>query len=211
MRFAAFLVFVALAIGLLAQGIPMPPGLDIMNKPLMLLQRAEVEKELKLDGKQKSEIKKVTKEYNDAMNALAKEAQTNPAAGMNLFGKVEPMADEYSKKAIVHLTPEQAKRLTEIGYQCEGNMCLTRPAVQEALALDDAQKSVINDIAKDVRKNRMSIMMTNARDPKKMKSELEKYRVQTDEALVKALSPEQQVKLRELMGAPFKDLKKIIG
>ncbi len=202
MKRLATLVFAAAALAMAsAQIAQMVDREKMVATPLMMLQHAAVQKELKMSGKQRDEIKKINADFTNSMADLQK--QNNIAA----FTKANEEAAATEAKMLAVLDDAQSARFKEIRYQVLGMRSLGEPEVQAALALTKEQKSAIADFEKAARQGALSAM----RGGPSALDRWNKGRDKREEELAKILTPEQDSKLKAMFGAPFKDVKKVRG
>ncbi len=116
-------------------------------------------------------------------------------------------AEEQKAAIAAILKPEQVTRLSEIGYQLQGNMALMQADTQKALGLDEKQIASIKDL-QTKQQEALQALMQKMRDQELTREELqEKMTKNTDimkAELGKILKADQAVKLKAMGGTkPF--------
>jgi hypothetical protein len=199
-RIVASIVLLCLAGATLAQLMSMLDPVRMRSMPLTMLNHPAVQGELKLTGKQKSDLKKI----NDDLNKSSQSARGNDFAA---FGQLKAKMEESNKQALDLLDEPQRARFTEIRYQVLGMRSLNEPEVQTALALSDEQKAA----AKAFEKAEFDGLMGAApKGPKAMEA-WTKGADEREKEAAKILNADQAAKFETLKGKPFKDAKKVRG
>ncbi len=198
MRLVLATTLFAIATFAQAQLMSMADPNKMMAMPQMLLQNAPVQKELKLSGKQKADIKKISDDFIKSMQAASQSTMADLKAAEAKF-------DGASRKLIEVLDESQRLRFREIRYQVLGMLSLGEADVQAALALTDEQKGSVAAYEKE---ERNGYLETARKGPSAMKSWRD-GRTKREEAIAKILNTEQSLKLQELFGKPFAAAKKI--
>ena len=116
-------------------------------------------------------------------------------------------AEEQKAAIAAILSPAQVTRLTEIGYQVQGNMAILQADTQKALGLDEKQIASIKDL-QTKQQEAMQALMQKMRDQELTREELtEKMTKNTDimkAELGKILKADQAAKLKAMGGTkPF--------
>ncbi|QYK56494.1 MAG: hypothetical protein KF733_03215 [Fimbriimonadaceae bacterium] len=171
-----------------------------------LLQRPDVQADLKLTSDQKSKLDALQAKMRDAMQGMRGNAGQggDRQAMMQEFAKMRQENDKAVKEI---LTPQQAKRLDELDIQIAGNGVLVRPEIQEKLGLSDDQKKQIADLQQrmfDTMRETMDRVQNQEIDREEAQAETQNLRKKNEEAMGAVLTAEQKAKLKELGGAPFK-------
>ena len=172
----------------------------VVASPMYLLQNAAVQKELKLSGKQKSEIKKIC----DELTKAGRGADPN---SMGALSQMNAAFSEADRKLMEQLDEPQKLRFREIRYQVLAMRSLGESEVQAALEMTDDQKLKVKEYEKAERDGFLETARKGASGLKNWN----KGRDKREEELAKILTTVQAEKLKALMGAPFKDAKKIRG
>jgi len=175
---------------------------------LQLLQRPDVQKDLKLSEDQKKAIAKVQEESQAAMRARMEELRSGGGGGdreamMAEFQKMQK-ANEDKVKAV--LTPEQQKRIKQIGIQMAGNRVVMREDIQKELGIDAAQKQKLDALQAAMQEANQAIMQRmrdQEIDREQMTELMNKNNKTMDDEIAKVLTEEQKGKLKEMSGPKF--------
>ena len=114
---------------------------------------------------------------------------------------------EMQKQVAEILTPDQAKRLKEIGIQIAGVQAVVDPAVQKDLGLDTAQLDKIKGIQSKYQEAMTSVrqrMRSQEIDREKATEAMKTNNDTLKAEIEKVLTPAQAEKLKTLGGKPFK-------
>lgn len=189
---------IAVAFGIAqAQMMQLMDPQKMMASPPFLLQNASVQGELRLSGKQKSEIKKIMEEFTKSTGG-------GKVASLSEFNE---KFTETDRKLLEQLDDTQRKRFSEVRYQVLSMRSLAEPDIQAALALTEEQKLAVQEFEKS---ERNGYLESAGKGPNGMKS-WANGRERREAEYAKMLTAEQATKLKELFGPPFKDAKKIRG
>jgi hypothetical protein len=175
--------------------------------PMMLFSNDSVKNELKLSGKQKSDIKKILDANNKAMSELSRSTGNDMAAGMAAMKKIEESQTKAEADIMALLDDGQKTRFAQIRYQVLGARSLELPEVQAAVGLSEDQKAMVQQYAKSVRSGALDSIR---KGPGALKG-WNKDRPKREEEHLKMLSAEQAEKYKAIMGPEFKGVKKIQG
>ena len=175
--------------------------------PTMLFSNDSVKNELKLSGKQKSDIKKILYANNKAMSDLSRSAGNDMAAGMAAMKKIEESQAKAEAEIMALLDDGQKTRFAQVRYQVLGARSLELPEVQAAVGLSEEQKATVQQYAKSVRSGALDSIR---KGPGALKG-WNKDRPKREEEHLKMLSAEQAEKYKALLGPEFKGAKKIQG
>lgn len=200
MRILLATILFAVAVVAQAQFMSMADPNKMMAMPQMLLHNAAVQKELKLSGKQKADIKKITSEF-----AASMQGSSQPTMGD--LKAIEAKFAETDRKLLEVLDEPQGLRFREVRYQVLGMISLAETEVQATLALTDEQKASAAAYEKEERNG----YLESARKGSGAMKSWSKGRAKREEAIAKILTPEQAASLQTLFGKPFAEAKKIRG
>jgi len=200
MRLVLATILLAIATFAQAQLMNMADPNKMMAMPQMLLQNTAVQKELKLSGKQKADLKKIN---DDFMKSMQSGSQGTAAD----YRAIEAKFAESERKLLEILDEPQRLRFREIRYQILGMLSLEEADVQAALVLTDEQKGSVAAYEKE---ERNGYLESARKGPNAMKS-WRNGRAKREEAIAKVLNAEQAMKLKDLFGKPFSEAKKIRG
>ncbi len=187
----------------------MPDFLSATKSPLMLLERSDVAKEVKLDKAQKEEIKKLSKALQEKMEGASKGTNPNDfGAAFGAMGELNKDMEEASAKAMALLTPEQMPRFQGLRLQFNGPKLLKEAEFAKMLELTEDQQAKIKEIAGSELSRIMAGMQGGGRGAaNKMKEAIKS--IATD--IMALLTPEQTTKYKEIEGKEFGPAKKERG
>jgi hypothetical protein len=174
--------------------------------PAQLLMNKSVQEELKLDKEQiekaTAAIQKVREDMKDDLAKL-REQDTSREERMEIGKKL----NEATSKALADIVkPEQAKRLKQIQLQVQGPRVFMDPDVEKALSLTDEQKQDIQKANQESFQKIREMFQDAQGDQEKMRemrTKITAMNKENMEKLAKSLKPEQQTKLKEMLGKPF--------
>jgi DNA-binding TFAR19-related protein (PDSD5 family) len=164
---------------------------------IMLLRQKSVQEELKLTDVHGKKIH----EFASEQWKKAKEIHKLPADQQDT--KYEALSHENEKFLSSLLTPDQRKRLDQIGLQVAGLLSAGRPEVATALKLTAEQKNKLQELHKEARKEFMAIH-NETKDERTKEAELKKLHEINHKRLTELLTPEQQQIWKALAGPEFK-------
>jgi len=177
------------------------PTLKIENQPmggpppLLLLQQKDVQKELKLTSEQMTKLKEAfdkQKQETQALRELQGDARQERVRELM-------RADHKTMHAI--LQPDQQKRLRQIMLQEQGAPAFAHPRVARELNISDDQEQKIEDILDTAGRKMRSLYRNGQADSGRQQAEdLDK---QTTTSILDVLTPEQKMKWKQMVGAPF--------
>lgn len=144
-----------------------------------LLVNPQVQQELNLTDEQKDQLQKVGETV------------------------MEDVRKAMEKKVAEILTPEQLKRVKQIELQQRGVMVLADPEVAAELGLTEDQKSQLNQIQEDARKQMREAWQSGQGGGGNMWQKIQEMRRENEKKAMEVLTPEQKTKLAEMMGEPF--------
>lgn len=179
-----------------------------MASPATLLQREEVQDELKLTDDQKSKLTDLRSKMQDKM----RETFQGLSAGgerpdrTKMQAAMKKVMDEIQKDLDGILTPEQNTRIKELTIQRQGNMAIANEDTAKALGLTDDQKAKVKTLqAKQA--EAMTALFEKMRDGEldrdAMRTKMESNQKILAEEMGKILTEEQKTKLKEMGGKPF--------
>jgi len=171
----------------------MPEGATVK---LLLLRQKSVQKELKLS----SDVIKKTMEFTETQSEAARKAvKLDEAARKKEFVK---LVKENEKFLTDNLDEKQSKRLNQIMMQFTALAHLTKPEAAKELKLSDDQVKKLKELQTESRKALVELM-----DSKEAKGKSEKFaklRETTRKKILDVLTDDQEKKVREMAGEPFK-------
>lgn len=211
-----FKVLVALTIALLSASVAYAQGGGMMmmggpggaGSDAMLLQRPDVQKELKLSDDTIKKLGEIQSAMQTQLREKFQEMQQGGEMNQEAMQKfIQDLMKETSKKQLALLNDSQKKRLHEVAIQIAGNSAILREDVQKDLGLTDDQKSQIK-MAQDKNQTEMQGLIEQMRngeiDREEMMPKMQKIRESLSEALAKILTDADKAKLKALGGAEFK-------
>jgi Spy/CpxP family protein refolding chaperone len=189
-------------------GMRMMGGMGVMPTSF-LLQRQDVQEELKITDEQKDKLQQLREEFQQKMMAEFQNGgggQPGQPPSNERRVAMQKMMEESGKASDAILTPEQRKRGREIAIQLAGSMAVTDKQVATDLGLTDAQKKTIADLQnKQQEANRA--LMEKARSGEiewqQIGESMQKNSKVMDAEIAKVLTAEQRKKLSDMGGAKF--------
>jgi Spy/CpxP family protein refolding chaperone len=164
-----------------------------------LLNRRQVQEELKLTEEQVKQLKEISQKMIKQMEEL------KDLKGPTRFDKMVEKFREADEAVSSVLRPEQRKRLKQLALQMQGLRALATPEVAKELSLTDEQKKKIQEALEGARKqapDREDFDTPEFRaEARQRMAELMK---KTREKVLAMLTDEQRVKWKEMLGEPFK-------
>ncbi|MGV3618257.1 MAG: hypothetical protein ACO1SV_23260 [Fimbriimonas sp.] len=175
--------------------------------PAQLLQREEVQTELKLTDDQKTKLSGLQDKMRDKMREMFAGGgggeRPDPTKMREAFTKVN---EEIQKEVDAILTPEQQKRLKELSVQRAGNGAVMIPSVAKDLGITDEQKTKIENLQKlqgEATQALFQKMRDGELDGEQMREKMTANQKALDEEIGKVLTEAQKTKLKEMAGKPF--------
>lgn len=178
------------------------------GNPSMLLQRDDVQSELKITDDQKAKLSEFNQTMMDEGRAAFQEASSGGGRpDQAVLAKVFAKLQEKSTKELAKiLTPEQSKRLKELWFQRSGNGVVLNKDVQKELGITADQLTKITDLQKtanDANRSLFEKVRSGEIDREEVRSKMEKNQKVLNEAIGKLLTDAQKAKIKEASGAPF--------
>lgn len=174
------------------------------GSPVQLLQREEVQTELKLTEDQKSKLSGLQQKMMDKMRESFQGGERPSQEKMReIFTKV---GEEIQKEVDGILTPEQNKRLKELAVQRSGNAAVLNPATAKELGLTEEQNTKIKSLQEKQNEANQAIGEKIRNGELEGREGFEKMQANQkvfDEELGKILTEAQKTKLKEMGGKPF--------
>jgi hypothetical protein len=172
---------------------PVPSGTTIK---LLLLRQKSVQQELEIGP---DEVKKIM-EFTTAESAAAhKASEMGEALSKEAHERLERLNQQFLTTT---LNAKQSQRLDQITMQFAALTLLTKPEVARALSLSEEQQQKLKDLQKEARKELEDVLDTADRAARTEK--FAKLREETRTKILALLTDEQQAKVREMAGPPFK-------
>lgn len=175
---------------------------------LMLVNRKDVQADLKLSEDQIKKINDLRDKMQEDMRSMFQNMQASGGGGdrQAMQDSMKKMNDEYKAKLDGILSADQQKRVKEINVQLQKNRAIMDPDVQKELGITSEQKSKIDDLQQK-QQEAMQELMTKVRnqemDRTAMQDTMRKNNDIMDAELGKILTADQANKLKAMGGAPF--------
>lgn len=157
----------------------------------MLLNRADVQRELNLTEQQKAKINEMQQAQRAAMQELR---NLPPQERRQRMQEIRQKNDPTSV-----LNEEQKKRLKELELQWLGPMALMNPEVAKEVGLTAEQQSKIQGLARE----QMQQMRGQFQGGGQPGANLEQARQQLENRILEILTPAQRQKWQQMQGKPF--------
>lgn len=178
-------------------GMAMPPS--------MLLQRDDVQADLKLTTDQKDKLAEIQEKSREEMRAQFQPG-TRPDRE-TMMKNFQKMQEKVTKEVNTVLTADQQKRLKQIAIQLNGSNSLLQKDVQKDLGLTTEQIAKIDSLQKglqDASKKLMEKVQSQELSWQEVMPKMEANGKTFKESLEKVMTDAQKAKLKELGGEPFK-------
>ncbi|MCW5942972.1 MAG: hypothetical protein KIS66_12115 [Fimbriimonadaceae bacterium] len=186
------------------QGMMMGPGGGGIG---MLVNRPDVQTELKLTDDQKKKLEAISQKSRDDRRAMMEEMRGGGGDRDAIMEKMRTMQTAQDKAINEVLTPDQKKRVSELAVQMAGSRYAMTPEGQKALGITSEQKSKLEELQRkqqEAMQGMFERMRNGEMDREEMQSTMQKATKVMDEEIAKVLTAEQKTKLEELKGKPFK-------
>jgi hypothetical protein len=187
------------------QGMRMMGGGD--SSGLMLLQRADVQKEIVVTDDQKSKLDAVRQKMMEDMRAQFQGGGGQPPDREAMQKTMQTMMDNMKKEAEKILTKDQMTRLHELAIQIAGNNAATWADVQKEIGVTDDQKAKIKDLQSKQQEANQALFQ-KMRDQEITREELQDAMKKNTDSfnteLGKILTDAQKAKLKTMGGKEFK-------
>ena len=181
-----------------------------MGGPASLINRTDVQEDLKLTAAQKEGLTKLQEKQQEERRAMMEEMRNSGGGGFDREAMTKMMQESQAKneKAVnALLEPAQVTRLKEIWVQLQGNRAILDAKIQEELGFDQAQKDAVKAL-QDKQAEAMQSLMEKMRNQEIDREQMTEISTKNNETLNtelgKIMKPEQAAKLKTMGGAPFK-------
>jgi hypothetical protein len=174
------------------------------SDPLQLIYRKDVQRDLKLELAVRNRFANLHDKQQNELNLARRQNRRNPA---NLVEAEEKQRQETQAKIDELLTESQKKRLSEIALQLQGESSVLQSGVQKAIEAspDQVQQFQEKLAERDAKIARLQLeLQTRATQPNQVQIRVQEIQKELHEALAGLLTEQQNAKLKELFGAPFK-------
>jgi hypothetical protein len=164
---------------------------------IVLLRQHSVQKELNISDLHGKKIH----EFADQQWKKALEIHKLPKIEQD--AKYDVLARENEKFLSEILSPDQKKRLDQIGMQVAGLLWVGRPEVESALKLTSDQRMKLKELHKEAHKEAMAILK-ETKDENAKHEELKKHHEVNKMRLMELLTPQQKETWKAMVGPEFK-------
>lgn len=183
-------------------------GFGQMQDPsgAFLVNREDVQGEIKLTADQKSKLDAIRQAQREKM----REAFQNGGGGGDreaMMAAMQKMQAENTKETMAVLTDEQKKRLKELAIQRMGNSAITNADLQKELGVTDDQKAKIKELQDKQAAAQRALgekMQNQEIDMQQMRESMTKNTEIMNTELGKIMTADQKAKLATMGGKPFK-------
>lgn len=163
----------------------------------MLLQRADVQKELGLTEDQKTKIRQAQEKRQAAMQELRNLPPEERQQKIQELMRFNDLTDA--------LNDTQKKRLKELEYQWQGAMALNQQETAQAVGLTQEQRTKIAGIQEQMGQTLREAMrdFQPGGDMTEVRKKMEDLRNKTEKEIEAVLTAEQKQKWQAMQGKPF--------
>ena len=190
---------------------PFAMSRNMMTSTGNLMSQGDIKKELQLSGAQNEKISDIAKAHQKEMQEIAKKAQS-PGADMSsmtaAMKEMETLDSETHAAIVKELTPDQARRLTQLKWQIIGVKSIYDVALQKEIGLSEEQVGKLDDWRKG-ESSRMMALVSASRSPNAMKEPRKKMRADDEAAILGVLLPGQVEKYKSAIGPESKAAKRM--
>jgi len=179
------------------------------RNPLYLLRNVKIQKELKLDGDQKTEVTDAIKELSKKRREESKKARVLQGQERSKkFRKLQKQFNQDSQKKVKEILElKQLVRLGEIQLQMQGVRALLQPATQKKLKITAAQKVKFAEVQKAsavTRQKAFKDLRAGGRvNLKKFREKTEELKQSQEKNLHAVLTKEQRERFDKMKGKKF--------
>lgn len=183
--------------------------------PANLINREDVQADLKVTAEQKSKLTALQDKQRQEMQAAFEEMRNGGSFDQDAMREMMTKRAKQSEKDVnAILTTDQAKRLKEIWVQISGNSVITNEDMQKELGMTDEQKKKVKDLQAKQQEATTALMekMRNGEiDREEIQGIFKKNTETFNKEVGKILTDAQNAKLKEMGGKPFKAAEKTGG
>lgn len=172
-----------------------------MNAGMMLLQRADVQKELNITAEQKAKAEDLQAKQREKMQQLRQNSdQMSPEERRKAMEELRSGSDPASV-----LNETQKKRLKELEYQWQGPMALMNPQVAKEVGLTNEQTTKMAGIQTQMMENMRGMFQGGGGggNREEMMKQMQEARAKVEKDIEAVLTPEQKQKWQSMQGKPF--------
>jgi hypothetical protein len=177
-------------------GAPLMFGGNPTEASEFLLNNPGVQQELELLDEQRDQIRQMQSEFGSEIKTKIDGVMKEGGPGRDKIGEVINEINQRRKERLSEiLLPHQIDRLKQISFQMNVNQgglgsALTSKALTEQLGINDDQQEALKKKAEELNKE--------------FEEKVAKLKVEMREELMDELTPEQQKKIKDLLGQDFK-------
>jgi Spy/CpxP family protein refolding chaperone len=180
-------------------------GMGAGGGGLGLVKNKDVAADLKLTEDQVKKLEEFDKKMNEKRRSAMQEAQGDREAMMSAMQEINKETEKGLGEAI---SADQVKRLKQLQLQStlkNGGLmiALLSPDVSKALNFNEEQQEQIKGFRED-QQSTMRELMQGGGDPQETRKKVQEYSASLNKKVAKMLTEEQNKKLKELQGEPFK-------
>ncbi len=169
-----------------------------MGLSAMLLERADVQRELNLTEQQKTQIRQMLEEQRRAR------AELRNLPPEQRLEKMLELRQKYDPTSV--LTDAQKKRLRELELQAMGPMAFLNPEVADELKLTQEQRSrlmgIMNEFRNQLREQWQGGGFQQGNQGQRMQ-QMQRMREQMEQRMLEVLTPAQRQQWQQMQGKPF--------
>ncbi|MBC8064062.1 MAG: hypothetical protein H7Y17_04480 [Chlorobia bacterium] len=168
-----------------------------------LLNREDVQGEIKLTADQKTKLDGLRQAQRDKM----REAFQGGGGGGDreaMMAAMQKMQAESAKETLAVLTDDQKKRLKELAIQRMGNAAIGNADLQKELGVTDDQKAKIKELQGKQQAANQALMENQDMDREARMAAFQKNTEVMNTELAKIITADQKAKLTAMGGKPFK-------
>ncbi|MDW8107340.1 MAG: Spy/CpxP family protein refolding chaperone [Armatimonadota bacterium] len=161
----------------------------------MLLERADVQRELNLTEQQRNQIRQM----REAMRAAREELRNLPPEERRQ--RMQELRQKYDPVNV--LTDAQKKRLRELELQAIGPMAFLNPEVADELKLTQEQRSRLQAIVNEFFSQMRQQFQAGGFGQGQAAQQLQQAREQMEQRMLQVLTPQQRQQWQQMQGKPF--------
>ncbi|MDW8051920.1 MAG: Spy/CpxP family protein refolding chaperone [Armatimonadota bacterium] len=161
----------------------------------MLLERADVQRELNLTEQQKAQLRQM----REALRAAREELRNLPPEERRQ--RMQELRQKYDPVNV--LTEAQRKRLRELELQAMGPMAFLNPEVADALKLTQEQRARLRAIANEFFNQMRQQFQAGGFGQGQVAQQLRQAREQVEQRMLQVLTPQQLQQWQQMQGKPF--------
>ncbi len=181
-------------------------GMGMGGGGLALVKGKDVAADLKLTEDQVKKLEELDKKISEKRRTAMQEAQGDREAMMSAMQEI---GKETEKGLGEVINADQSKRLKQL--QLQSNMkngglmaVLFNPEVSKALNFNEEQQEQMKGFREDQQNTMREMFQGGGGDPQEARKKMQDYTASLNKKIAKMLTEEQNKKLKELQGEPFK-------